>query len=55
MNAAIDCGFRVVKPDHEDWDRYVRDHANGTVFHTSAMIRAFEATRGFSPLALIHL
>ena len=55
MNAAIDCGFRVVKPDHEDWDRYVRDHANGTVFHTSAMIRAFEATRGFSPYAVAAL
>lgn len=51
MNAAVECGFRVVKPDHEGWDQYVCKHAKGSIFHTSGMIRAYEQTRGVEPYA----
>lgn len=43
--------FKIVKPNSEDWDAYVRQHAKGSIFHSSAMIRAFAATRGLEPYA----
>ncbi len=51
MNAVTDCGFRFVKSDHEDWDRYVRQHPKGAVFHAAGMVRAFAETRGVEPYA----
>lgn len=43
--------YRIVQSDHNDWDDYVRRHPKGSVFHTSAMIRALAATRGMEPYA----
>ena len=45
------CRFRIVQPDHEDWDAYVRQHPKGYIFHTSAMIRALAATSGVETYA----
>ena len=33
-----------------DWDRYVNDHPKGSVFHTSAMFRVFDATPNHEPM-----
>jgi serine/alanine adding enzyme len=37
------------------WDQFVVEHPKGCVFHTSEMVRAFEATKGNKPLALASL
>jgi serine/alanine adding enzyme len=42
---------KIVKPNCDDWDDYVQQHAKGSIFHTSAMIRSFAATRGLEPYA----
>jgi CelD/BcsL family acetyltransferase involved in cellulose biosynthesis len=34
------------------WDRFVEQHPKGGVFHSSPMVRVFEATKGYTPLAL---
>jgi serine/alanine adding enzyme len=34
------------------WDAYVDDHKKGSIFHTSAMIRAFSAAKGHTVLPL---
>lgn len=47
--SARNAGFRVVGPDDESWDEYVRRHPQGSIFHTSKMIAAFAATSGFEP------
>jgi len=35
----------------DDWDQFVERHPKGTVFHTSAMIRAFATTKRHTPFA----
>jgi serine/alanine adding enzyme len=37
------------------WDKYVNEHPKGSVFHTSGMVRVFQATKGHKPLALASL
>lgn len=37
------------------WDAYVRDHPKGCVFHTSEMVRVFQATKHHAPLALASI
>ncbi|MCA9242160.1 MAG: GNAT family N-acetyltransferase [Planctomycetales bacterium] len=45
--------FEIVGPqDAPDWDAYVLSHPKGTVFHSSAMVRAFAAAKGHQPLAI---
>lgn len=34
------------------WDRFVQQHPKGSVFHTSAMVEVFAATKGQKPIAL---
>jgi serine/alanine adding enzyme len=34
------------------WDRFVTEHPRGSIFHTSAMIRAYKASKGYKPIAL---
>lgn len=43
--------FDFVKPDHEQWDRYVAAHPNGSIFHTRAMIQALSAAENIEPMA----
>jgi serine/alanine adding enzyme len=43
--------FELVSSDHEQWDDYVAQHPNGSVFHTRAMIRAFGSVKHVVPLA----
>ena len=43
--------IRVIKPDHKEWDKYVRQHPKGSIFHTSEMILATAATRGLKSYA----
>ena len=45
------CDFKIIRPNCEGWVAYVRQHAKGSIFHTSAMIRAFAATWGLEPYA----
>ena len=37
------------------WDKFVIEHPKGSVFHTSSMVRVFQATNGHKPLALASL
>lgn len=37
------------------WDSYVASHATGSVFHTSDIVRVFEATPGYEPFAMAAL
>lgn len=41
--------------DCPQWDRFVESHPQGTLFHTQRMIRAYETTHLYSPLALAAL
>ena len=50
-SAAAQGAFQIVTPSGEAWDAYVRQHPHGSIFHTSAMIRAFAATNGLEPYA----
>jgi CelD/BcsL family acetyltransferase involved in cellulose biosynthesis len=34
------------------WDQFVAAHTKGSVFHSSPMVRVFQAARGFTPLPL---
>ena len=48
--------FRVVDAlDPERWDRFVAGHPKGSIFHTSAMVDVFRATKHHYPLALAAL
>ncbi|WP_404306665.1 lipid II:glycine glycyltransferase FemX [Neorhodopirellula lusitana] len=38
--------------DTAGWDAFVQSHSCGSIFHTTEMIRAFDATPQFKPLAL---
>ena len=51
ITAATDGTFRIVESDEPDWDAYVRRHPKGSIFHTTMMIRVFEASNGFDPYA----
>jgi serine/alanine adding enzyme len=44
--------FEIVDSDHDAWDSYVQQHPSGSIFHTRAMIRAFQATGNIQPRAL---
>lgn len=46
---------QFVASDHPRWDAYVRQHPQGSIFHTSAMIRAFAATKSLEPHAFAAL
>lgn len=37
------------------WDQFVEEHPKGSVFHTSEMLRVYQATKGYRPLALAAL
>jgi lipid II:glycine glycyltransferase (peptidoglycan interpeptide bridge formation enzyme) len=52
---STDCDFQLIRSDHQDWDAYVRQHPKGSVFHTSAMIRAVSATSGLDSHAYAAL
>jgi serine/alanine adding enzyme len=41
--------------DQSRWDRFVERHPRGGIFHTSAMVRVFQATQGYTPLPLAAL
>jgi serine/alanine adding enzyme len=43
--------YEVVDPDYPGWDAYVRQHAKGSVFHTSQMIRVISESRGLGSYA----
>lgn len=47
--------FKIVGSEHDGWDPYVERHPSGSVFHTRAIIRTFDATRSVEPTALAAL
>lgn len=48
----MDCRrFKIIDWQHEHWDGYVRQHPQGSIFHTRAMLQAFVAARDFEPIA----
>ena len=36
----------------DNWDDFVRSHRKGSIFHTTAMCRAFQRTKGYEVLAI---
>ncbi len=51
LMSATEYRFEICQPADTQWDDYVRKHSKGSIFHTSAMIRAFTATRNVEPFA----
>jgi serine/alanine adding enzyme len=52
LKTTVDSNFNVVHSRHAGWDAFVAAHPQGTIFHTAAIIRAWEATPGLEPLSL---
>ncbi|MCU0720691.1 MAG: aminoacyltransferase [Pirellula sp.] len=38
--------------DADGWDEFIAQHPFGSIFHTSQMVRSYESTNGFHPLAI---
>ncbi len=34
------------------WDQFVAEHPRGSIFHTSAIVRVYKASKGYKPMAL---
>jgi len=56
LSADTDCLVANLITDWDalqpEWDRFVERHPKGGIFHSSHMVRVFEATKGYTPLAL---
>ena len=54
INASVDVVNLLTEWDalQPAWDEFVDAHPKGNIFHTSDIVRVFDATKGYRPLAL---